>query len=107
MSVLNEALTVTGKERPQDYVHPLDDFGCTAAIWQAMIRVRYGVDVPLTADFVGLMMVAMKVSREAGRHKHDNLVDIAGYAECIDKVLKEMGVRDVPDHSWVGTDANR
>lgn len=89
MSILKEALKVTGQERPQDYVHPLDDFGCTAAMWQALIRVRYGVDVPLTADFVGLMMAAMKVSREAGRHKHDNLVDIAGYAECIGAVLSE------------------
>jgi len=89
MSILEEALKITRQERPQDYVRPLDDFGCTAAVWQALIQVRYGIDVPLTADFVGLMMVAMKVSREAGRHKYDNLVDIAGYAECIGVVLSE------------------
>lgn len=89
MPILEEALKITRQERPQDYVRPLDDFGCTAAVWQALIQVRYGVDVPLTADFVGLMMAAMKVSREAGRHKHDNLVDIAGYAECIGAVLSE------------------
>lgn len=87
MSILEDALKVTGQDRPKDYVHPRDDFGCTAAIWQAMIKVRYGAELPLTADFVGLMMAAMKISREAGRHKRDNLIDIAGYAECVDKTL--------------------
>lgn len=93
MPILKEALETTSFSRPKDYKHPLDDFTCTASIWAAIIKIRYGVDIPLTAEFVGLMMAAMKVSREAGNHKHDNLVDIAGYAECIDKVISERKAR--------------
>ena len=96
MSILKEALKVTGQERPKDYVNPYDDFSCTGQIWSAMIRVRFGVTLNLTADFVGLMMAAMKISRESGRHKHDNLVDIAGYAECVYNALTEEEARKPP-----------
>ncbi len=34
----------------------------------------------LTAQQVALMMIAFKVCREANAHKHDNVVDICGYA---------------------------
>jgi hypothetical protein len=30
-----------------------------------------------------MMMILLKVAREKYQHKHDNLVDIAGYAECV------------------------
>lgn len=93
MSILEEAMKVTGQERPKDYVNPFDDFTCTGRIWAAMIKVRFGVELDLTPEFVGLMMAAMKVSREAGREKHDNLVDIAGYAECVGKIKEERKLR--------------
>ncbi|OGT57537.1 MAG: hypothetical protein A3E01_08345 [Gammaproteobacteria bacterium RIFCSPHIGHO2_12_FULL_63_22] len=51
-------------------------------MWRALIKRRYGVDVPLTPDFACLMMVAVKLSREAGMPKEDNRIDGAGYFEC-------------------------
>lgn len=70
-------------------MHPSVDYGCTASMWRALILRRYGIDVPLTPDFACLMMVAVKLSREAGKHKDDNLIDGAGYLECAAMCLEK------------------
>lgn len=82
MNVLKEADRLVHGERGADYGHPHVDYTCTAEMWRALIKRRYGVDIALTPDFACLLMQAVKLSREAGKHKTDNLVDIAGYAEC-------------------------
>ncbi len=87
LSILEEAEKLINGDRQQSYGHPYDDYQVTAAMWRAMMIRRYGIDVPLTPDFACLMMAAMKISREAGQHKRDNLVDMAGYAGCVEKCL--------------------
>ena len=82
MNILEEANGLVHGDRGAAYGHPSVDYQCTAAMWRELIKRRYGIDVPLTDDFACLMMVAVKLSREAGKHKRDNLVDAAGYAEC-------------------------
>lgn len=81
-TVLQEAHRLVHGDRNKDYQHPSVDYDCTAAFWRAAIKRRYGVDVPLTPDFACLLMALMKISREAGKHKRDSLVDAAGYIEC-------------------------
>jgi hypothetical protein len=90
MNILEEANSLVHGDRGAAYGHPIVDYECTAAMWQALIKRRYGVDVPLTPDFACLMMVAVKLSREAGKPKRDNLVDAAGYAECAAMCLEKM-----------------
>jgi hypothetical protein len=87
-SILEEAQRLVHGDRGAAYGHPGDDYDCTVALWRAMILRRYGVDVPLTADFGCLMMAAMKLSREAGKPKRDSRVDAAGYLECADMCLE-------------------
>lgn len=82
MNILHEADRLVHGERGADYGHPYVDYACTSEIWRALMKRRYNVDVPITPDFACLMMMAVKLSREAGKHKADNLVDSAGYAEC-------------------------
>lgn len=82
MNILEEANKLVHGERGEAYGHPSDDYQCTAGMWRLLIKRRYGIDVPLTDDFACLMMIAVKLSREAGKPKTDNLVDAAGYAEC-------------------------
>lgn len=82
MNVLEEANRLVHGPRGADYGHPATDYEATAQMWRALIKRRYGVDVPLTPDFACLLMIAVKLSREAGKHKTDNLIDAAGYAEC-------------------------
>ena len=87
MSVLKEADGLVNGDRQASYGHPHTDYTCTADMWSAMILRRYGVDIPLTPDFACLMMVAVKLSRECGKPKRDNLVDAAGYIACAEKCL--------------------
>ncbi|MCC6910049.1 MAG: DUF4406 domain-containing protein [Phycisphaerales bacterium] len=77
-SVLAEAARVTSGERQKDYGHPRDDFSRTAVMWNGLLASK--LRSPITAMDVPLCMIAVKLAREAHRHKRDNLVDIAGYA---------------------------
>lgn len=87
MNILEEANSLVHGDRGAAYGHPYIDYECTAAMWQALIKRRYGIDVPLTPDFACLLMTAVKLSREAGKPKRDNRVDAAGYMECADMCL--------------------
>lgn len=83
MNILEEANGLVHGDRGEAYGHPLDDYICTAALWSAILGVT------VTAEQAILCMIAVKVSRESRKHKHDNCVDIAGYAECLHMVIEE------------------
>ena len=51
-----------------------------ALIWTGVT----GYDIQ--AFHVPLMMAGMKLMREGGKHKRDNLIDIAGYVELADRM---------------------
>lgn len=89
MNILEEANSLVHGDRGAAYGHPSVDYQCTAAMWRSLILRRYGVDVPISDDFACLMMIAVKLSREAGKPKRDNLVDAAGYAECAAMCLEK------------------
>jgi len=78
VSVLTEAAEVTSGERQKDYGHPRDDFARTAVMWNGLLAAK--LRAAISAMDVPLCMIAVKLAREAHRHKRDNLVDIAGYA---------------------------
>jgi len=88
MSILEKALNLVNGERQSDYGHPYDDFSRTAKLWSAIL------DIPISPEQVALCMVAVKLSREVHKHKKDNLVDIAGYAETLAMVVDEKAFRD-------------
>lgn len=96
MNPLDQAKRLVHGERGDQYGHPAIDYECTAALWRALIKRRYGVDIALTADFACLMMVAVKLSREAGLSKPDNLVDAAGYILCAAMCLDYAGAKSAP-----------
>lgn len=87
-SVLLEAQGLVHGDRGADYGHPLDDFSRTAAMWSAILGF------PVTAEQVGLCMIAVKISRQCNASKRDNLVDISGYAETVQMVIDERKRRD-------------
>jgi hypothetical protein len=94
-SVLHEAIEITKGDRNRDYGHPLDNLENTAEFWSGYIMRRFGVRVKLNYRDVSMMMVLMKVSRDANRPKRDNLVDICGYTNIVEKAEKELGRRAV------------
>lgn len=83
-SVLLDAENIVHGDRHKDYGHPLDDFTKTAALWSVI------ANAPITPEQVGLMMIALKISRQMHMPKRDNLVDIAGYAETVQMVIDEI-----------------
>ena len=94
MSVLLEAEGLVHGARQRDYGHPLDDFGCTAAMWSAWLSHKYHRPINLSPEDVGMLMCMVKISREANAPKRDNLVDLAGYAETVNMVLDERARRE-------------
>ena len=78
--ILDEAKRITASDRQEDYGHPSQDFARTARMWTGILagKLREGAEV-VPMD-VPLCMIAVKLARQAHRHKRDNLVDIAGYA---------------------------
>jgi hypothetical protein len=82
---LSEALRITAGARQDSYGSPLQDFTRTGALWTALLGLPPGT---ITPEKVALMMVCLKLSREAHKHGRDNLVDAAGYINCLDMLIE-------------------
>lgn len=88
-NILKEADRLTSTARNADYGTPLDNFTQTALL----INAAFGTN--FTAEDIGLILILVKVSRHRNRAKHDNLVDIAGYARTIQMVEEERKARAI------------
>lgn len=75
------AYRIVRGERRESYGHPLEDYTRTAKLWSAVL----GFDV--TPEQALLCMILVKVSRETHTHNKDNLIDICGYAECLQMAI--------------------
>ena len=84
-SILEEAMECTSGDRRRDYAHPLPNHQRIAAYWNAHLH-SVGIEGVLTPADVALMMILLKVARQARTPKRDNLVDIAGYARCVAQI---------------------
>ena len=71
--LLKEAHALVNAERQEDYGNPVESFARIAVLWSAYF------DRHVTAKDVAICMALLKLSREAHRHKHDNLLDAAAY----------------------------
>jgi hypothetical protein len=76
------ALLVHG-DRKRDYAHPSTNFVRIARGWE----VIFGTTV--SNRQVGQALAWLKIARDVGTPKHDNLVDLAGYAEATAMAAKE------------------
>lgn len=90
-NILKEASRMAGKSKSEEYGHPYDDFKRVAAMWTEILDplgVLRERGLKITPEHVALCQIAVKISREAHRHKRDNLVDMCGYARTIE-VIKD------------------
>lgn len=83
MNIFEEAEKIVGGDRRQDYGGVRASFDRIALTWSAVL----GIDV--TGEQVGLCMIGLKLVRESHKHKRDNIVDIAGYARCLERMTEE------------------
>lgn len=82
-NVLEEANQLIYGDRAQAYGPVTASFTRIAKFWSVIL------DTEVTAEQVGLCMIALKMSRQISRDGRDNLVDGAGYFGCIAKMKEE------------------
>lgn len=85
-AVFNEPITaeaqrLTTRDRRDVYGHPFEDFSRIAQQWQAVLGCT------VTPEQVALCMIQLKIGRLCeSPHHRDSIVDIAGYANCLDMI---------------------
>ena len=89
-SVLLDAYNVVHEERDPEYGPALEDFTSLGILWATLIN-RYlkkqgFKSIPMIPPrVVGNMMIALKINRDVHFPKRDNMVDVAGYAENVER----------------------
>jgi Domain of unknown function (DUF6378) len=71
--------------KPDDYGPPAENVERIARLWSIYLQEAADLPHELTGRDVGVLMVLLKVAREANQQKRDNLVDIAGWAAVADE----------------------
>ena len=85
-TVLEEAAGLTAGDRQRDYDHPLPNHQRIARLWNAYLDCRREPEGCLSPEDVATMMILLKVARNVFTPKRDNLVDICGYARCLERM---------------------
>ena len=84
-SILSEAESIVNGDRQADYSDPVANFKHIPAIASSISKDN------LSPTTCAIVMIAVKLARENYKHKRDNLVDLAGYVEILNR-LKEREV---------------
>lgn len=84
-SVLEEAERIINGQRRDDYGDVLPSFVQIADLWNPILGVE------ITPQQVALCMIQLKIGRYLYGHTRDSVVDIAGYAGCLEKIEREAG----------------
>jgi len=82
-TMLEKATEIVNGSREEDYGSAFDNMKHIADIFNSIT----GRD--LTPEEVVLLNVSQKLSREIYKHKEDNLVDLIGYIEVLNKVIND------------------
>jgi hypothetical protein len=85
-TVLQEAESLIYGDREKDYGKTSDNFADIAKGWEVIAKTT------ITPEQVGLMMAWLKICRanKDNCEKRDSLVDLCGYAGCIEKIKKGL-----------------
>lgn len=83
-SVLAEADDIINGQRQNDYGSPTDSFTRIGRMWAAILDIE-----EVSPEKVALMMAALKISRATQGFHRDSLVDLAGYAGCIELIQRD------------------
>lgn len=92
MGILLQAEKITNGQRQKDYGTALDNHERIARFWTAFVQ-NLGVNFEFAPEHVAEMMILMKVARIQNEITEDGLVDIAGYANVLDKMGPQRAER--------------
>jgi hypothetical protein len=81
-------------DRNADYGDPREDFSGVAQMWSGLLnaKLRQGI----TPEDVAMMMVCLKLRRQAHRPKIDNIVDAHGYLMTLEWIT--TGEKPLPKY---------
>lgn len=82
-SILEEAQRIINGQRREDYGSALESFQRIANLWSPVLGVS------ITPEVVAVCMIQLKIARALNGWQRDSIVDIAGYAGCIEKIMAE------------------
>lgn len=85
-SILDDARMVVYGRGEEDYGHPRRNFTRAAVIWQGLLMDKLADGEHITPEDVGRCMIGLKLARDVNSPKRDNRVDIAGFAETLDRL---------------------
>lgn len=85
---MNEANRLVNGERQADYGTPRENYEGIAKVWSGILSQILKRDI--TPEEAALMMVGLKVQRQAMKHKRDNLVDAHGYLLVYAHIRKDQ-----------------
>jgi len=82
-TTLRLAMEYVMHDRNQDNGDPEDNFGTIAELYSIWLEKKYGIKFKLTPTDVAIFSMMIKIARlVVTETKHDNWIDIAGYAAC-------------------------
>ena len=84
MSILKKAEAIVNS-KARDYGDPVDNMNKIAKLATILTGKT------LTDSDICKVQIALKLTREINKHKEDNLVDLVGYTE----ILNKLGRKDV------------
>lgn len=80
-SILTEADSIVNGERATDYGSAHESFWKIGRILQLISNDSDTADITACKT-----LIAVKLTRESNKHKRDNLVDLCGYAELLNRL---------------------
>lgn len=83
-NVLQEAQSLVDGDRRSDYGPIAPSFQRIATVWSGLLGI------PIGPEQVALCMIGLKAARATQGFKRDSIVDIAGYAYCIERIQQEQ-----------------
>ena len=90
LSLLAQADELINGQRQQDYGDKLSNFTQIAMLFTGTLARKLNPGTVITPDDVALLMMQVKIARLAKTKEHkDSIMDIAGYAGCLDKLQDE------------------
>ena len=90
MNILEEANRIVNGDRQADYSDPVRNFTDISEIATFLTKKE------LTAEDCCNVLIAVKLTRERFKHKEDNLIDLAGYTEILNRIKSQnVFIQDV------------
>lgn len=83
-NLLERAKSIVDGDRQVQYGDVHDSFKRIAGLWGAYL------DMELNTYDVANMMILLKVSRAKKSQDEDSYIDIAGYVDCVDKLMRSQ-----------------